>query len=153
PERKGKGRGRNGHDPLLFGGERLAGIAGEQPAWIVEGEKQVLRMRELGAIAVCGDNAATSKWLPAHAALLSGLPIILWPDSDEPGECYIENAARCLNGHAASLHVVRPFGLPNGSKGRDVCDWKGEAGELAWLAEAAEPYVPPAEPPEPGPAP
>src|SRR5262249_19712452 len=44
------GMGRNGHDPLLFGGERLAGITGEgQPVWIVEGEKQVLRMRELGA--------------------------------------------------------------------------------------------------------
>jgi hypothetical protein len=80
--------------------------------------------------------------------LLRGLPVILWPDSDEPGEIYIAKAAKCLEGHAASLRVVRPFGAPNGkAKGLDVCDWQGDAEELGKLVEGAEPYVPLPSPP------
>jgi hypothetical protein len=152
-----KPKGRNGSEPLLYGAERLADLAEGQPVWIVEGEKCVDRLRQLGAIAVSGDVGADSKWLPSHAELLRGLPIILWPDSDEAGEGYIAAAAQCINGHAASLRIVRPFGLPNGSKGRDVCDWQGD---LAKLAESAESYAPngredplPLFPPLPSPAP
>jgi putative DNA primase/helicase len=140
-----EGMGRNGSEPLLFGGERLADINPSDPVWIVEGEKQVLRLRELGAIAVCGDSAANSKWLPAHAALFRGLNAILWPDSDSVGEDYIARAATCLAAtclkeEAASLRVVRPFGPPNGSKGLDVCDWQGTPEQLAELAADAVPY-------------
>jgi hypothetical protein len=42
---------------------------------------------------------------------------------------------------SASLRVVRPFGRPNGAKGRDACDWEGDAEALAKLAENAEPYA------------
>jgi putative DNA primase/helicase len=68
------------------------------------------------------------------------LSIILWPDSDEPGEKYISHAAKCLKDSAASIKVVRPFGPPNGTKGRDVCDWTGNAEDLAALVAAAEIY-------------
>ncbi|MGA7385794.1 MAG: hypothetical protein WBW81_14195, partial [Methylocella sp.] len=74
--------------------------------------------------------------------LLRELDIIFWPDSDWPGETYIANAAKCLEGTVASLRVVRPFGKPNGAKGCDVCDWEGDAEALAKLAENAEPYAP-----------
>ena len=135
-----KPSGRNGSEPLLYGGERLADLASLQPVFVVEGEKKVDRLRELGAIAVSGDSGSSSKWLPSHADLLRGLPIILWPDSDEPGEKYVARAADCLRNSAASLRVVRPFGPPNGAKGRDVCDWTGNAEDLAALAAGAEPY-------------
>jgi Virulence-associated protein E/CHC2 zinc finger len=134
---------RGGSEPLLYGGERLADMDNGQPVFVVEGEKKVDRLRELGAIAVSGDTGAKSKWLPNHAALLRGAGIIFWPDSDAAGEGYIANAARCLNGHAGSLRVVRPFGPPNGSKGLDVCNWTGGAAELAKLVESAEIYAPP----------
>jgi RecA-family ATPase len=144
------GMGRNGSEPLLYGGERIADLSEGHPVIICEGEKKVHRLRELGAFAVCGDDAATSKWLPAHAALLRGLEIVLWPDSDWQGEKYVANAAQCLDGHAASLRVVRPFGLPNGSKGLDVCDWKGDADALVKLVESAVPYeAPEARPADP----
>ena len=132
---------RNG-PPLLYGGERLADLGERQRIWIVEGEAKVDRLFEFGEIAVSGDCGATaSKWLPCHAELLRGLDIIFWPDSDWPGETYIANAAKCLEGTVASLRVVRPFGKPNGAKGRDVCDWEGDAEALAKLAENAEPYA------------
>jgi putative DNA primase/helicase len=136
-----KPAGRNGCEPLLYGAERLADVTSEQPVFIVEGEKKVDRLRELGAAAVSGDSGSSSKWLPAHADLLRGLAIILWPDSDEPGEKYAARAAGCLRNSAASLKVVRPFGPPNGAKGRDVCDWTGNADDLAALTAGAEPYV------------
>jgi hypothetical protein len=128
-----KPAGRNGSEPLLYGGERLADVTSEQPVFIVEGEKKVERIRELGAVAVSGDSGFSSKWLPAHADLLRGLHVVLWPDSDEPGEKYISRAADCLKNSAASIKVVRPFGTPNGAKGRDVCDWHGNAEDLAAL--------------------
>jgi AAA domain len=130
-----KPAGRNGSDPLLYGAECLADVTSEQPVFIVEGEKKVDRLRELGAAAVSGDSGSSSIWLPAHADLLRGLPIILWPDSDEPGEKYAARAVDCLRNSAASLRVVRPFGPPNGAKGRDVCDWHGNAEDLAAGAE------------------
>ena len=121
-----KPNGRNGSEPLLYGAERLADVASGQPVFVVEGEKKVDRLRELGAVAVSGDSGSSSKWLPTHADLLRGLPIILWPDSDEPGEKYVARAADRLKDSASSIKVVRPFGPPNGAKGRDVCDWTGQ---------------------------
>jgi hypothetical protein len=135
-------KGRGGSAPLLYGGERLADLAEGQPVFIVEGEKKVDRLRELGAIAVCADSGAQSKWLPSHAALLRGLDVLLWPDSDKAGEKYAENAVSCLKDSAASIRIVRPFGPPNGgSKGLDVCDWSGGGAELLALVAKAEAYV------------
>jgi RecA-family ATPase len=132
---------------LLYGAERLADIGEPAPVWIVEGEKKVDRLRELGAVAVSGDTGHSSKWLPAHAELLCGLPIILWPDSDEAGEVYVANAAAAILAmdQGAELRVVRPFGPPSGGKGKDICDWSGDAAALAELAASAQPYAPLAE--------
>jgi hypothetical protein len=131
---------RGGSPPLLYGANYLADLLPGQPIFLVEGELKVNRLRELGAVAVSGDSGQGSKWLPSHAELLRGLDIILWPDSDAPGEQYIANAARCLRGHAASLRVGLAFGKPDGTKGRDACDWEGEQDDLAALVTTAEPY-------------
>jgi AAA domain len=122
----------------------LADIREGKPVWIVEGENKVEALRERGEIALSGDTGATSKWLPDHAELLRGLPVILWPDSDTPGEDYIANAAAAIRAKDpdADIRVVRPFGPPNGVKGKDVCDWQGDPQALAQLAESAVPYVP-----------
>lgn len=135
-------KGRGGSHPLLYGGERLADLVEGQAVWIVEGEKQVDRLRDLGAIAVSGDSGASSKWLPEHAELLCGLRVILWPDSDEPGEGYVANAAAGIGRKdpGADLRVVRPFavdGVP-GSR-RDVCDWAGGCWHLGRVGRRCRP--------------
>jgi CHC2 zinc finger len=137
-------KNRGGSPPSLYGSEHVADPREGHPVFVVEGEKKVERLRELGAIAVSGDTGAKSKWLPSHAELLRGLDVMLWPDSDEPGEEYIANAARCLKDAAASIRVVRPFGKPNGAKGRDVCDWQDGPEELVALIDDAKPYAAPA---------
>jgi putative DNA primase/helicase len=135
-------KGRGGSAPLLYRGERLADLGEGESVWIVEGEAKVDRLQQLGATAVSLDAGAKSKWLPTHAELLRGLPVILWPDSDVPGEAYITSAEKVLHGLAASIRVVRPFGPPNGSKGLDACDWTGDADALTKLARSAESYEP-----------
>jgi len=146
-------KGRGGSPPLLYGGERLPDLAEGQPVWIVEGEKKVEALRARGAIAVSGDTGAQSKWLPEHAQLLRGCPVIFWPDSDAPGEGYIARAAAAIRAEnpGADLRVVRPFPMAvEGEKGRDVCDWVGGNEEFAALIESAKPYEPEAANPGPG---
>lgn len=137
--------GRSGSPPLLYGGELLADLGAGATVWIVEGENKADRLRELGAAAVSLDSGANSKWLPEHAALLRGLRIILWPDSDSQGEGYAARAHAAIKAcdPGAGVYAVRPFGPPNGvSKGLDACDWDGDAGALAGLESNAEPYAP-----------
>jgi len=134
---------RGGSGPLLYGGERLAHLAEGQPVWIVEGENKVDALWARGEIAVSCDCGAKSNWLPDHAKLLRGRKIILWPDSDEPGETYVANAATALRAEnpKADIRVVRPFGIAHGDeKGRDVCDWAGSEVEFATLAASAVPF-------------
>jgi hypothetical protein len=138
-------KGRSGSLPLLYGGERLADLTEGQPVWIVEGEKKVEALRAFGAIAVSGDTGADSKWLPEHARLLCGHPVIFWPDSDAPGEGYFARAAAAISAEnpSAVLRVVRPFPMAaKGEKGRDVCDWTGSAKQFAALVASAKPYEP-----------
>jgi len=132
---------RNG-PALLYGAERLKRAREETPIFIVEGEKKVDAITKLGSFAVCTDAGAKSEWLPQHVELLRGRRIILWPDSDEAGEKYISNAAAAIRAAYpdADIRVIRPFGLPNGAKGKDVCDWTGDAFALRGLIESATPY-------------
>jgi RecA-family ATPase len=134
---------RGGSPALLYGGERLANAKAGEPIWIVEGENKVDRLAKLGAVAVSQDAGAKSRWLADHAKLLRGHPTILWPDADEPGETYIANAAAAIRADNpnADIRVVRPFPrATQGEKGRDVCDWRGDATALLALAAGAEPF-------------
>jgi RecA-family ATPase len=134
---------RGGSQALLYGGERIAKIRSDAPVWIVEGENKVDRLAELGAVAVSADAGAKSRWLADHAKMLSRRRIILWPDSDEPGENYISNAAAAIRADNpdADIRVVRPFPRASqGEKGRDVCDWRGDVAALAAIAAGAEPF-------------
>jgi hypothetical protein len=54
--------------------------------------------------------------------LLRGLDVVLCPRADEEGERYIAGAARCLEGYASKIRVLRLFdnnGMPRGIKSAD----------------------------------
>jgi putative DNA primase/helicase len=75
--------------------------------------------------------------------LLRGKTIILWPDSDEPGETYVANAATAIRAEnpKADIRVVRPFPMAkHGEKGRDICDWVGNEADFAALVAGAVPF-------------
>jgi CHC2 zinc finger len=124
--------------PLLYGGERLADLSFGDTVFVVEGEKKVDRLAELGAAAVSTDRARAD-WLPEQARLLRGLGVILWPDFGEKLAAAI--LAECPG---IEIRIIRPFGLPNcEAKGKDVCDWQGGPGELQALIDSAAPYEAP----------
>lgn len=142
---------RGGSEPLLYGGERVKAALdnGQTPTvCVVEGEKKVDKLRELGVIAVSGDSGANSKWSAAHGKLLAHCNIVLWPDSDGAGDKYISEAAKaiqdarvnsCVSG--VYIKIVRPFPAAHqGEKGRDVCDWRGGPEELKALFDNADNY-------------
>lgn len=142
---------RGGSEPLLYGGERVQNALdnGETPTvLIVEGEKKVDRCRELGFLAVSGDSGSNSKWSPAMGSMLARCNVILMPDSDAPGERYIQAAAKAIEDWRASsgstnlsTKVLRLFHTPNqGEKGLDVCDWQGTPEEFREHLARAETY-------------
>jgi hypothetical protein len=140
---------RNGGPPLLYRGELLAEAIKEGASvFVVEGERCVDALMELGSFAVSTDTGSKSKWTPENARLLCDLPLILWPDSDEAGEKYIASTAAAIRAQnpLADIRVVRPFPRAvSGEKGKDACDWEGDEEALKTLIEAAEPYEAPAE--------
>ena len=98
--------------------------------FLVEGEKAVDRLRELGLTATCGA-AGASTWKPERSAdLLEAAPtatIVILPDNDRPGEQYSERVAADIasvharrGGGALDLKVAFLAPLPPGS---DVVDW------------------------------
>ena len=113
---------------MLYGLHELRAMAPTSPlgrGWIVlvEGEKDVRRLRALGIPATTNPGGA-GKWLDDYfeqlfAAHVRGL--VLLPDHDEPGQ---EAHARGLPPRArvqgVRLQVARAAGLPD--KG-DVSDW------------------------------
>jgi putative DNA primase/helicase len=120
----------------------------ESPAdtlvYIVEGEKDVLRLAGLGIIATCNAGGA-GKWRDAHAEHLAGRSVVVLPDNDDAGRKHAQQVAKTLNGIAANIVILDLPGLPE--KG-DVSDWLdagGTAEALADLANAAP--EPTAQPP------
>ena len=87
---------------------------------VVEGEKDVLRLKALGLAAVCNLGGA-GKWKPEDADRFTSQhhPTIL-PDNDAAGRRHVETVAQSLVGRVASVKVVP---LPGLSAKGDVSDF------------------------------
>ncbi|MFQ5732842.1 MAG: AAA family ATPase, partial [Planctomycetaceae bacterium] len=95
-----------------------------QPVFVVEGEKDVERLRSLGLVATCNAGGA-GKWKPEYAKSLRGRHIVIIPDNDDAGRKHAQGAACNLEGVAESVKTVELPGLPD--KG-DVSDWLNAGG-------------------------
>lgn len=96
------------------------------PVLICEGEKDVDRLRSLGAVATCNAGGA-GKWPDtdgAYSAPLAGRTVYIFCDNDDPGRSHTDLVAKSLSGVAAAVHTVQLDGLPVGG---DVSDWLGPA--------------------------
>ncbi len=118
-------------------------LASEQSKYvfIVEGEKDVDRLRALGLVATCNDGGA-NKWPAEFSRWFKGRHAVVLPDNDEPGRTHAQMVALSLKGVAASVRVVKLEGLP--PKG-DASDWLDAGNDdfiLLNLATAAPPWTP-----------
>lgn len=89
-----------------------------EPVFIVEGEKDVLRLESLGLVSTCNAGGA-GKWPDALSEHFAGRRVVILADNDEPGHKHADKVARAIAAKA-SARVLRLPGLP--PKG-DVSDW------------------------------
>jgi hypothetical protein len=90
-----------------------------EPIFMVEGEKDADRLRELGVIATTSPMGA-GNWCPTFAEYFRGRELIILPDADEPGEHYAQAVARSAWGLAREIRLVKLPGLPPGG---DISNW------------------------------
>lgn len=119
----------------------IEAVKAGRTVYIVEGEKDVLRLADEWLEATCNAGGA-GKWRREYARALEGARVVILPDNDEPGRKHAEQVARSLRGTAASVKVLDLPGLPD--KG-DVSDWLKQHGvkELEEQAKEALEWTPP----------
>jgi putative DNA primase/helicase len=71
----------------------------EKTIWIVEGEKDVDRLRTLGLIATCNVGGA-GKWRSEYNEYFRGRKVVIIPDNDEAGRKHAGDVANHLRGIA-----------------------------------------------------
>ena len=108
----------------------------EKPIFIVEGEKDVDRLGQIGFLATCNSGGA-GNWNKALNEYFIDRDIVIIPDCDEAGEKHLKTVASNLQGIARAIKVLR---LPIKDK-EDISDWLdggGNATQLTNLAKQAE---------------
>ena len=126
--------------------ELIEAIATDHTVLIVEGEKDVDRLRQLGIPATCNPEGASEsgkKWRQDYTEALRGADVVLLPDNDEPGWKHVHNVSAALAGIAARTRVLV---LPNLPPSGDVSDWLDAGGtreQLDVLVEQAQDWQPP----------
>ena len=115
-------------------------IAGDEPVFIVEGEKAADVLLGWG---LCGTTADTgsSKWPEELNGRFRNADVVILPDNDEPGFKHAQNVGRALLPYAKSVRVLELPELPD--KG-DVYDWDGGSAEKLFdlVKEYAKPWAP-----------
>ncbi len=112
-----------------------------QPAIVVEGEKDANALARHGILATCNAGGA-GKWTAEHSEFLRGRSVVVMCDNDEAGRSHGQQVAQSLYGVAKWIRVIELPDLP--PKG-DVSDWLAAGGsveELKRLSRATEYWIP-----------
>jgi 5S rRNA maturation endonuclease (ribonuclease M5) len=100
--------------------ELLRALEKSKAVFIVEGEKDVDRLKELDITATTNSGGA-GKWTEEHSKYFpAGSKVIILPDNDAPGRKHVQIVARSLHGRGCSVKIIELPRLPE--KG-DVSDW------------------------------
>ena len=112
--------------------ELIEAIAENRTVFVVEGEKDVDALAEIGVVASCNPGGA-NKWQDELTPHFRGANVVIIPDADAPGRDHAKLVANKLNGIAGSIRILE---LPK----KDASDWLaagGTSAELFKLADAA----------------
>lgn len=108
---------------------RLPELLAMDPAeliFLVEGEKDVDRLRAGGRAATCNPMGA-GKWRAEYGEALRGRHVVILPDNDAPGRAHADHVAHALRDQAATIRVVQ---LPGLDEHGDVSDWLDDGHDL-----------------------
>ena len=109
-------------------------LAQDRTVFLVEGEKDVDRLRSLGIPASCNP-AGAGKWRDDFSTVFDGADVVILPDNDDAGREHADKVARSLAGHASRVRVVE---LPNLPRKGDVSDWLRAGGTVEALHELVD---------------
>lgn len=109
--------------------ELIEDLAQDRPVFVVEGEKDVDRLRALGVPATCNP-AGAGKWRDEFSATFDGADVVILPDNDDAGREHADKVARSLADHASRIRLVD---LPNLPRKGDVTDWLKAGGTVEAL--------------------
>ena len=127
--------------PLLYRFPQLIAADPTAKVFIVEGEKDVDRLRSLGFVATCNSGGA-GKWEPIYREHVNDRRVVIISDNDEPGRKHALSVAQSTHDEARSVQVLY---LPDINEGGDVSDWLDGVGtveDLIQLASITEEWVP-----------
>lgn len=106
-----------------------------EPIFLCEGEKDALRLTELGQLATCHKSLGGDGWMAEWNRHLAGNPVVILRDNDRAGIDFAERSASAIHGGGIPVTVVALPGLPvNG----DVSDWLDQGRTVDELIEIAE---------------
>lgn len=119
---------------ILYRLPELLAADPNETVFIVEGEKDVERLRGLGLVATtCSEGA--EKWKNDYNESLRGRRVVILPDNDTPGMKHAQQVAAALAGVAKEARIVELPGLP--AKG-DVSDWLDRGNSVSDLISIVE---------------
>lgn len=125
-------------EPILYRLPELLTAPVNQPVWIVEGEKDVDRLKTLGQLSSTNPMGA-GKWKDHYSESLRGRPCLIIPDNDQAGRDHAQQVARSLHGKDASVKIVDLVEImPDLRKKGDVSDFLDRGGMVDQLKELAQ---------------
>jgi len=134
--------------PLLYRLPELLAASLSELIFIVEGEKHVDKLKDLGLTATCSPMGA-GKWRNEYSQSLEDHTVVILPDNDGPGQNHAQQVGQSLQGTAGEVLILD---LPNLPAKGDVIDWfdaGNSAADLMQLANAAPQWQPPIYTPQP----
>lgn len=114
--------------------ELLADLDAGRTVFVVEGEKDVERLRAKGVPATCNAGGA-GKWRPELVDHFRGADVVILPDNDDAGRDHADKVASALTGTAASVRVLD---LPDLPRKGDVSDWLDRGGTAEALLRLSD---------------
>ena len=114
---------------------RLPKVAAAEQVLIVEGEKDVGNLEQLGFVATCNPGGActnSGKWLKNYTEALDGRCVVILPDNDAPGQKHAEIVIGAIRHRVRELRLVK---IPTG---KDASDWIAAGATREVIAQAIE---------------
>ncbi len=119
--------------------ELIDAIERDETVFIVEGEKDVMRLVELGCVATTNCGGA-GKWLPEYSCYFDDAKVVIVGDTDEAGRQHVQLVSTSLLEHSnlSSLRIVdiSTMGRPLPAKA-DVSDFLDAGGSIDDVKTAA----------------
>lgn len=114
--------------------ELLDDLADGRPIFIVEGEKKVDLLRELGVPATCNHGGA-GKWAETLSEHFAGADVVILPDNDEAGRSHADLVGKRLQDAGARVRILDLPGVP--AKG-GIDDWIPAGGDAEQLYDLVD---------------